>query len=241
MPPTKSAALAGSGLALGLAAVAAYAGLSAQSQIFGQTIVAPPSPNEIALTFDDGPNPAATPQLLEVLARHSVRATFFLIGNFVRREAHLVRQIAAAGHAVGNHTMTHRRLLLLGSRTIHQELADCNQAIEDTLGNAVQLFRPPYGSRRPVVMQLANELGLTTVQWNVMVGDWNPVSAATLLVRLERGMRRNQARGRGSNIVLHDGGHSGLGQPRLATVAAVDRLLSRLPPETAFVTPGAWS
>ena len=84
-----------------------YAALSAQSQLFGPTLIAPAKPNEIALTYDDGPNPVATPRLLEVLARHNVRATFFLIGNFVRQCPALVRDIAAAGHLIGNHTMTH--------------------------------------------------------------------------------------------------------------------------------------
>jgi peptidoglycan/xylan/chitin deacetylase (PgdA/CDA1 family) len=84
-----------------------YAALSAQSQLFGPTLIAPTKPNEIALTYDDGPNPAATPQLLEVLARHNVHATFFLIGNFVRQCPALVREIAAAGHLIGNHTTTH--------------------------------------------------------------------------------------------------------------------------------------
>ncbi|HEY6374034.1 MAG TPA: polysaccharide deacetylase family protein, partial [Edaphobacter sp.] len=79
-----------------------YATLSAGSQLFGPTLIAPARPNEVALTYDDGPNPAATPHLLEVLARHQVRATFFLIGNFVRQCPALVRQIAAAGHLIGN-------------------------------------------------------------------------------------------------------------------------------------------
>jgi hypothetical protein len=89
------------------AGVLTYAALSAQSQFFGPVLVASRNPNEIALTYDDGPNDIATERLLEVLARHEVRATFFLIGRFVRQRPQIARAIAAAGHLIGNHTMTH--------------------------------------------------------------------------------------------------------------------------------------
>src|SRR5260370_8486881 len=88
----------------------AYAALYPQSQLFGPPLVAPPKPNEIALTYDDGPNDAVTQRLLEVLARHHVRATFFLIGRFVPQRPQLVRELAAAGHLIGNHPPTHPRL-----------------------------------------------------------------------------------------------------------------------------------
>ena len=80
------------------------------SQIFGRTLIAGDDPSQIALTFDDGPNDAATPELLDVLARHWVRATFFAMGDFARQRPELVRQVAAAGHLLGNHTMSHPRL-----------------------------------------------------------------------------------------------------------------------------------
>src|ERR1035437_6913950 len=88
----------------------AYASLWPTSQIFGRTLIAGNDGDEVALTFDDGPNDAATPQLLEVLARHEVRATFFNMGNFARGRPEIVRQVAAAGHVLGNHTMSHPRL-----------------------------------------------------------------------------------------------------------------------------------
>jgi len=226
--------------AAGASTFAAYAGLSYTSQIFGRTLVAPPLPHQIALTFDDGPNPSATPQLLEVLARHNVRATFFLIGDFVLSQPALTREILAGGHTIGNHTMHHPWLARHSEATIREELLGCNRALEDTLGAPVTLFRPPHGARRPAVMRIARELGLETVQWNVMVGDWLPRSAENLLPRLERGIASNQRHGRGSNIVLHDGSQHGLGAPRMPSVGAVALLLSRLPKETAIVTPPHW-
>jgi len=210
-----------------------------RSQLFGRVLVAGSDPNQIALTYDDGPNPGATPQLLNVLARRKVRATFFLIGNFVRLEPALTREIAAAGHVIGNHTMSHPRLPLVSSARIREEIAGTNAAIEDTIGAPVRLFRPPYGQRRPAVLRIARELGLTTVQWNVMVGDWKGVPAATLVERMTAKIARNRRRGLASNIVLHDGGQAGLNQPRLATVDATERLL-KLYPAAEYVTPERW-
>jgi len=227
-----------SGLAIaGVAATGAYGVMYPESQLFGKTIVAPPLPTQIALTFDDGPNPAATPRLLEVLARHNVRATFFLIGDFVRLEPALTREIAAAGHAIGNHTMTHRFLPRYSAARIQAELAGCNAALEDTLGGRVELFRPPHGGRTPAVFRAATSLGLKTVQWNLIVGDWMDVSSELILSRLEKGIADHRRGGRGTNVVLHDGGQAGLGQPRLKTVEAVETLLQRLAPDTEFVVP----
>ena len=235
-----SAALAAGALAAA-AGVTTYATVSDQSQLFGRVLVAPPRPQQLALTFDDGPNPAATPALLEVLARHGVRATFFLIGERVRKEPVLTREIAAAGHVVGNHTMTHPWLPRHSAAFIRREIADCSHALEDTLGTPVTLFRAPHGARRPVVMRAARELGLATVQWNLILGDWEPVPAATILERLERGIATNTRRGFGTNVVLHDGSQHLVAAPRLPTVDAVDLLLARLPEGTEFVVPPGWA
>jgi peptidoglycan-N-acetylglucosamine deacetylase len=219
-----------------------YAALSAQSQLFGPTLIAPAKPNEIALTYDDGPNPAATPQLLEVLARHNVHATFFLIGNFVRQCPALVREIAGAGHLIGNHTTTHPWLPFHSNARIHHELADCNAALEDTLGAPVRYFRAPHGARRPFVLRTASELNLTPVQWNIITGDWNPIDPATIASRITRGISHNQNRNRASNIVLHDGGHLGLGAPRIPTVEATNQVLQQhKSTATNFVTLEAWA
>ena len=236
--PHPIATAAATGLALaGVAAVAAYGVMYPESQTFGRTIVAPPLPNQIALTFDDGPNPAATPRLLEVLARRNVSATFFLIGNFVRLEPTIAREIAAAGHTIGNHTMTHPFLPKYSSARIRAELAGCNAELEDTLGQRVELFRPPHGGRTPAVFRAAAALGLKTVQWNLIVGDWMDISSATILERVERGVARHRRTGRGTNVVLHDGGQDALGQPRLRTIEAVESLLSRVAEDTQFVVP----
>jgi len=214
-------ALAGAGGA------AAYAALSAESQIFGRTLVAPREANEIALTYDDGPNPAATPRLLEVLARHGVRATFFLIGGYVRRESALVREMAAAGHGIGDHSMTHPNLALCSGRRIREELGDSKAAIEDVVGAQVRLFRPPFGARRPYVLRVAREMGMMPVMWNIICQDWTPIGGKEICRRAERGLERNRRRGFASNIVLHDGSQTTPAAERLETIKATEMLLER--------------
>jgi peptidoglycan/xylan/chitin deacetylase (PgdA/CDA1 family) len=194
------------------------------------------------LTYDDGPNPDVTPRLLEVLARHNVRATFFLIGRYVRQQSSLVRELAAAGHLIGNHSMTHPWLAWQSSFRIRQELAGCNAALEDTLGVPVRYFRPPHGSRRPHVLRMARELGLTPVQWNVICHDWNPIAPEAILAYATRGVSHNQRRGRASNILLHDGGEYSPTASRLGTVEATSRLLQQYgPTQFNFVTIDAWA
>lgn len=229
-------------VATATAGALAYAALAPQAQTFGATLVAPANPGEVALTYDDGPNPAATPQLLDVLARHNVRATFFLIGRYVRPQADLVRAIAAAGHLIGNHSMTHPWLPFISDARIRDELAGCNAALEDTLGAPVRYFRAPHGARRPYALRTARELGLVPVQWNIICGDWNPIGADVIFARAARGIARNQRGNRASNIVLHDGGHLALNAPRLGTVEATDRLLQAYRSSSIeFVTIESWA
>jgi peptidoglycan/xylan/chitin deacetylase (PgdA/CDA1 family) len=237
---TAAAALTTAGL---VAAGCTYAALSPQSQIFGKILVAPHNPNEIALTYDDGPNDIVTERLLEVLARHNVRATFFLIGRYVRERPQIVRAIAASGHLIGNHSMTHPWLAWQSSTRIREELATCNAILEDTLGIPIRYFRAPHGARRPAVLRIARELGLTPVQWNMILGDWMPITAEKIAARAVRGIKRNQQQNRASNIVLHDGGQAGLGQPRLPTVEATRLLLEKYAPQsgTKFVTIDSWA
>jgi peptidoglycan/xylan/chitin deacetylase (PgdA/CDA1 family) len=234
----------GVALAAGMAAVAAggtvsWAALSPESQMFGQTLIAPKRPEEFCLTFDDGPNPEVTPRLLEVLERAGVRATFFVIGRFVRECPELVREIRAAGHVVGNHTETHPWLAWQTERRIREELSGASAAIEDVLGENVRYFRCPHGARRPAVLRVVREMGMVPVQWNAICQDWKPLGAEEILRRAVRGVERNRRRGVGTNVVLHDGGPEGLGAPRMDTVRAVEMLLERYS-GAKFVGVDAW-
>jgi len=219
-----------------------YAAMSPTSQIFGRTIIGGPDPHEFALTYDDGPNDPYTQQLLDLLAEQNVRATFFLIGRFVRRRPEIVRAIQKAGHLIGNHTLTHPVLLFQSHRRVQDELKACNAALEDVLGHPVRYFRPPHGARRPDVLRAARELGLTSVLWNAMGYDWRPTTPEAVLANLQKGIRRNRKRGRGSNLLLHDGGQAGIGQDRRHTVLATASLLrSARDAGIRFVTVDAWA
>jgi peptidoglycan/xylan/chitin deacetylase (PgdA/CDA1 family) len=235
--------LVSAGLITGLAATGGYA-YAAQwptSQIFGPTVLAGTDIREVALTFDDGPNDPYTLQLVDLLARYQVRATFFLVGNFVRSRPQIARALSEAGHLVGNHTMTHPSLLWERPARVRDELASCNAAIEDATGQSVKWFRPPFGARRPDVLRTAAELGLKPVLWNVTAHDWDAKEADPLAARVQRAVARNQRRGRGSNILLHDGGHQEIGTDRSITLKATETLLeawSETPTRT--VTIDAW-
>jgi peptidoglycan-N-acetylglucosamine deacetylase len=221
----------------------AYAALAPESQVFGRTLVAGSNPAEFALTYDDGPNERETPRLLDLLAEHNVRATFFVIGNFVQERPDLVKRIHAAGHLIGNHTTSHPWLPLLAPRRVRNELAFCNATIEEATGARVRFFRPPHGARRPATLRIARALGLTPVLWNAMGYDWRRGrSAGQIAESLERGIARNQQRSRGTNLLLHDGGHARMGADRSRSVEATRLILARYPPgATRYVTVDAWS
>jgi peptidoglycan/xylan/chitin deacetylase (PgdA/CDA1 family) len=228
--------------ALGLAAGGcAYAALWPGSRIFGEALIAPARPGELALTFDDGPNPAWTPRLLEVLAGHDARATFFLVGKFAQAEPGLVRQIVAAGHLIGNHSWSHPNLALASAGRVREELARTKETLEQIAGAPVRFFRPPFGARRPAVFRVARSLGMVPVLWNAMTSDWREPSSERIAERLTRRIDRLQRRGWAANIVLHDGGHLNLGADRGPSVAAAERLIARYKPTHRFVTLKAWS
>jgi peptidoglycan/xylan/chitin deacetylase (PgdA/CDA1 family) len=237
---TAAAALTAAGV---LASGCTYAALSAESQLFGKTLLAGSNSKEIALTYDDGPNDIVTERLLDVLAHDHIRATFFLIGRYVRQRPQIARAIASAGHLIGNHTMTHPWLAWQSSARIREELTGCNALLEDTLGFPIRYFRAPHGARRPAVLGIARSLGLTPVQWNIIPKDWQPIGAEEIAARTVRGITRNQQHNRASNVVLHDGGQNGLGQPRLPTVEATRLLLQKYSTQTGtkFVTVDAWA
>jgi peptidoglycan/xylan/chitin deacetylase (PgdA/CDA1 family) len=209
--------------AAGLAAagVASYGAIAPESQLFGKTLHRLADPKQLALTFDDGPNDLHTLNLLDVLAKHDVKATFFLIGKHVASKPDIALRIAAAGHVIGNHTDTHPNLAFCNEERIRRELSDCQKILQDTVGEHSKLFRPPFGARRPRVLKVARQMVFTPVMWSVTCYDWKPTTAE----RVERQAVR-QISG-GDIILLHDGGHVALGADRAHTVAATDNLITR--------------
>lgn len=176
---------------------------------------------QIALTFDDGPNDPHTLNLLDVLARHNVPATFFLIGRYVRQRADIAAEIGKCGHIIGNHTFTHPLLTFQPASEIRSEISQCREAILEAAGDHSNLFRPPWGGRRPAVFQIVRQLGLEPVMWNITGYDWKAPSAEYIEQKVSPKIHG------GDVVLLHDGGHAAFGSDRSATVTAVDRLLTR--------------
>jgi peptidoglycan/xylan/chitin deacetylase (PgdA/CDA1 family) len=201
---------------------AGYQSMAPTGQWYGRTFTGlPRGTKQLALTYDDGPNDPHTLRLLGVLAKHEVKATFFLIGRYVQQRPDLAREIVQAGHVVGNHTFTHPLLIFKSAAEIRQELSDCNAALADALGQQTSLFRPPFGGRRPAVLRIARELGLEPVMWNVTGFDWTAPPSAVIEQKVAK-----QIRG-GDVILLHDGGHQQMGADRSQTVQATDHLIAK--------------
>lgn len=123
----------------------------------------------LALTFDDGPKADATPRVLDILDRYSVRATFFLIGQHIPGNEALVRRIHASGHEIGNHTWSHRKLSELSPQEVQDDIARAQNAIVAAGAPAPTLFRPPYGAVDSMVL---GHVPMTVVAWNIDPEDW---------------------------------------------------------------------
>ena len=209
-------------IAAGAACAAGYQSMAPTGQWYGKTFVSlAPGSKKIALTYDDGPNDPHTLRLLEVLAKHDVRATFFMIGRYVEIRPDIVREVVKAGHVVGNHTFTHPNLIFASATETRSQLRNCDRALTDAIGGHSRLFRPPFGGRRPQTLRIARELGLEPVMWNVTGWDWNAPPAEEIERKVTKQMRG------GDVILLHDGGHKQMGADRSQTVIATDRLIAR--------------
>jgi peptidoglycan/xylan/chitin deacetylase (PgdA/CDA1 family) len=231
-------AAAAAGLAWG---AFSYASLWPGSRLFGEALIAPPRPGELALTFDDGPNANWTSRLLDALAKHDVRATFFLLGSRAEAQPELVRRIASAGHAIGNHSWSHANLARARAGVVREEMARTKTALEQITGKPVRFFRPPFGARRPAVFRIARAMGLQPVLWNAMTSDWSEPSPMRIADALAQKIDRLHKRGRAANIVLHDGGHLDANAHREPSVMATALLIERYKSSRRFVTLDAWS
>jgi peptidoglycan/xylan/chitin deacetylase (PgdA/CDA1 family) len=170
--------------------------------LFGPAIcLGRPGGMRVSLTFDDGPDPASTPRLLEVLEQHQVKAAFFLIGRHAERHRALVQAIAAKGHLVGNHTYRHAwwTNFLWGDR-LDREIQRAQQVVKDILGTAPRFFRSPMGLTNPHLFGALKRIGLRFVGWDLRGLDQRSGASAPVIRRIANRCRD------GSIILLHDGG-----------------------------------
>jgi peptidoglycan/xylan/chitin deacetylase (PgdA/CDA1 family) len=232
----------GTAATLGLAAGGyAYAAMWPGSQLFGSTLIAPRRPGELALTFDDGPNPAWTPRLLDLLASHNVHAIFFMVGSHAQAVPTLVQRVVAAGHLIGNHSWSHPNLAYSSASRIHEELSRTKQTLEQISGAPIRYFRPPFGARRPEVLRTARRLGMTPVLWNAMTSDWKDPSADAIARRLMQKIDNHERHGSATTIVLHDGNHLDPVANRAPSTTAAAQLIAHYQSTHKFVSLDAWS
>lgn len=222
---------------LGALGLAYYNGQVPKSQLYGKTIFRNRDAGKrIALTYDDGPNPAYTPELLALLARHGAHATFFQIGKWVEREPALAKEVRDAGHAVGNHTFNHPTLALCSTDRVKEELRLCHEAsqaadIEYSTVDGASLMRCPWGRRRPGTLRAVKSAGYMPVQWSITGWDWAERKTADDIAG-----RCLKAR-EGDVILLHDGVHTEPRADRSKSVYATRQVLEQLGAEGyEFVT-----
>jgi peptidoglycan-N-acetylglucosamine deacetylase len=192
-----------------------------------------------ALTFDDGPHPEYTPWLLDILERYGARGTFFMLGDSASKHPELVKRIAQAGHAIGNHSWDHPSFPLIPSGERRRQIQACERAL---VPFGQKLFRPPYGEQSIMSRLDAFSLGYAVIGWNVDVGDWCETDSFLMADRLVKGIHP------GSVVVFHDAlydeGKPKNG-PKLEREACVDRkpmlmalqiMFERLGSQMRFVT-----
>ena len=194
------------------------------SPIFGRPITALPSSSSktVALTFDDGPNPVATPRILDALAARGVKATFFVLGRHVDRWPELVRRMSDDGHALGNHGYFHRKLHVRGPAYVRKDLTMGIDSIDRAASVRPRLFRAPHGFRNPWVTPIAASLGERTVGWSLGVWDSARPGVDAIVRRTVDGTRPR------SILLLHDGDGYDIDGDRSQTAAAIPAIVDEL-------------
>jgi len=178
---------------------------------------APRDGSAVYLTFDDGPHPTYTIQILDLLARYNAKATFFVLGEAVERNPQIVQRIVAEGHSLGNHTYFHEALPRETDDVVVQTLSATNNAIARATGRTSTCMRPPYGSLDDRTLQIVRNQGYSVSMWEVDSSDWKYSDAYTIAAGVLRDTNL------GNRVLFHDGPSN-----RAATVAALESVLSVL-------------
>ena len=208
---------------LAAAGIAAHGAWHRNSVVFGPVLTHLPGDEPVvSITFDDGPNPRATPRILDVLRGEGVRATFFVLGRHAERWPELVRRIARDGHQLGNHGYFHRKLHRRSPSYVRDDLTRGTEQIVRASGMRPRHFRAPHGFRSPWVTPIAASLGQRTVGWSLGVWDSTRPGADVIAARALEGMHA------GSILLLHDGDGYDPDGDRLQTAEALPLILAGL-------------
>ena len=176
-----------------------------------------PAIRQVALTFDDGPHPIHTPEILDILDTLQVPATFFCIGREVERFPQLIKEIRRRGHVVANHTFNHPDLSKASHEQTSEELQKTSDLLRSLAGTTLRLFRPPFGLIRRDGLRIVKAHGLITVGWDTVGRDWELPAAQAIVSSALTDIRN------GSIVLLHDGGGD-----RSQTVEALPEIISQL-------------
>ena len=210
-------------LGLTLAGSVVHGAFHRNSMVFGPVLGhLPTREREVALTFDDGPNPDATPRILDTLGELGVLATFFVLGRHAERWPDIVHRTVAEGHQLGNHGYFHRKLHLKSPFYVKRDLGLGKRAIERAGAQSPRFFRAPHGFRSPWVSAIAGSMGERTIGWSLGVWDSDQPGVTTIVDRTMEGVRP------GSIVLLHDGDGYNADGNRLQTAAALPRIINGL-------------
>jgi len=211
--------------ALGISVIggAVHGAFHRNSPLFGPALGKIESPGKVvALTFDDGPNPDATPRILDTLAEKGVRATFFVLGSHAERWPEIVRRISHDGHQLGNHGYFHRKLQFKSPFYVSRDIRLGIRAIKRAGAPAPKYFRAPHGFRSPWTTPIASSYGERTVGWSLGVWDSDRPGVEEIVRRTMEGVSP------GSIVLLHDGDGYNPDGDRMQTAAALPLIIDRL-------------
>ena len=199
--------------------VSTWGVVSLRSQFFGPAFCrATPPGAQVALTFDDGPDPDVTPHVLDLLARRGVAAAFFVVAERAARHPELIRRAHAEGHLIGNHSHRHRPWTnALGPRAMHRELQTAQATLTELVGTAPRYYRPPVGLSNPHLAGVTRRLGLSVIGWTVRGLDTARRPLARVLARYRRGLAP------GAIVLIHDGE-----RPRARVLEITDAVLDEV-------------
>lgn len=170
------------------------------------------SPDQVLLTFDDGPRPRLTPRLLDTLGAFEVQACFFIYGKRGAEHRSLLRRIVDEGHELGNHTWNHIRLSKTSIPTILKDIRMAQASIQDITGRAVRFFRPPYGDMTPdMVNMIQDEFNMQTMMWSFDPSDWSSPGANVIYERVTEGVRG------GDILLMHERNQTAEALPHILT------------------------